>query len=89
MAAKKETKKETAKAKDAASAQEITAAMNIGEIAMKHPETMEVFMKYGMHCLGCMASRFESLEQGCAAHGIDTAKMVKDLNAAATAAKKK
>ncbi len=60
----------------------ITKEMNIGEIAMKHPECMEVFAKYGMHCLGCVASRFENLEQGCQAHGIDADAMVKDLNAA-------
>lgn len=66
----------------------ITKKMNIGEIAVNHPETMEVFMKYGMHCIGCIASQFETLEQGCEAHGIDTDKMVKDLNAASEKEKK-
>ena len=60
----------------------ITKKMNIADIAVKHPGTMEVFMKYGMHCIGCMAAQFETLEQGCKAHGIDADKMVKDLNAA-------
>ncbi|MFH1669140.1 MAG: DUF1858 domain-containing protein [Candidatus Woesearchaeota archaeon] len=64
----------------------ITKEMNIGEIAMKHPECMEVFAKYGMHCLGCVASRFENLEQGCEAHGINAREMVDDLNAAVDAA---
>jgi hybrid cluster-associated redox disulfide protein len=65
----------------------ITKQMGIGEIAMKHPETFDVFAKYGMHCIGCVAARFENLEQGCMAHGIDADKMVKDLNAAAHKAK--
>ena len=65
----------------------ITKQMGIGEIAMKHPESMDVFAKYGMHCIGCVAARFENLKQGCAAHGIDADKMVKDLNAAAQKAK--
>jgi hybrid cluster-associated redox disulfide protein len=68
--------------------EKITKKMNIGEIAVNHPETMEVFMKYGMHCIGCMASQFETLEQGCEAHGIDADKMVKDLNAALEKGKK-
>ena len=68
--------------------EKITKKMNIGEIATKHPETMEVFMKHGMHCIGCVAARFETLEQGCEAHGIDADKLVEDLNAAVEKAKK-
>lgn len=60
----------------------ITKKMNIGEIVTKHPKTMEVFQKHGLHCIGCFAAHFESLEQGCQAHGIDVEKMVKDLNKA-------
>ena len=59
----------------------ITKNMNIADIAVKHPATMEVFMKYGMHCIGCIAAQFETLEQGCAAHNIDVDAMVNDLNA--------
>lgn len=60
----------------------ITKDMSIQDIVMNHPETMEVFQKYNMHCVGCAAARFENLEQGCAAHGIDVDAMVKDMNAA-------
>ena len=69
--------------------QTITKDMSIGEIVSEHPEVMEVFMKYGMHCIGCAAARFENLEQGCQAHGIDVDKIVKDLNAALQKSKKK
>lgn len=61
----------------------ITATMSITEIVQKFPQTIEVFNRYGMHCLGCMASRFENLEQGALAHGIDVAAFLKDLNAVA------
>lgn len=37
-------------------------------------------MKHGMHCLGCMAARFENIEQGALAHGIDVDKLMEDLN---------
>ncbi|MBW2972247.1 DUF1858 domain-containing protein [Candidatus Woesearchaeota archaeon] len=62
----------------------ITKDMPIGKIVMEHPEAVEVFMKHGMHCIGCMAAHFENLDQGCQAHGIDTDQMVKDLNEAAS-----
>ena len=60
----------------------ITKNMSISEIVMKHPECVEVFMRHGMHCIGCAAARFENLDQGCAAHGIDVDEIVADLNKA-------
>jgi hybrid cluster-associated redox disulfide protein len=60
----------------------ITKDMGIMEIVEKYPATVEVFSRYGMHCFGCMAARFESLEQGALAHGIDTDLLVEDLNKA-------
>jgi len=62
--------------------QKIAKDMNIMEIIVKYPQTREVFMKYGFHCLGCHAAQFESLEQGAMVHGIDVDKFVKDLNEA-------
>ncbi len=68
--------------------QKITKEMSILEIVEKHPETIEVFMKHGLHCIGCAAARFETLEQGASAHGIDVDKFVKDLNSALKKEKK-
>ena len=42
-------------------AEKVTKDMNILEIAQKHPESIEVFHKYGLGCLGCAAARFETL----------------------------
>ena len=58
----------------------ITKEMSITEIVEKFPETTPVFFEHGMYCLGCMASQFESLEQGALAHGIDVDSLVADLN---------
>lgn len=58
----------------------ITKNMSIIEIVQKYPQTVEVFRKYGMGCLGCSAARFENVEQGAAAHGIDIEALVTDLN---------
>jgi hybrid cluster-associated redox disulfide protein len=34
-----------------------------------------------MHCLGCPASRGESIEQACAVHGTDADALVEKINA--------
>lgn len=58
----------------------ITKDMSITEVVDKYPRSAEVFMRYGMHCFGCMAARFENIEQGATAHGIDVDMMMKELN---------
>lgn len=60
----------------------ITKNMSITEVVEKYNQTIEVFIKHGMHCFGCMAARFENIEQGALAHGIDVDKLVEDLNKA-------
>ena len=60
-----------------------TKDMNIGEIIEKFPQSAEVMLKYGLHCIGCHVSPYESLKMGCKGHGIsdkDTDKMVKEIN---------
>lgn len=56
--------------------------MKIEEVIKKHPETLEVFSKYGFHCIGCVAASFESIEDGAKAHNIDIEKLVEELNKA-------
>jgi hybrid cluster-associated redox disulfide protein len=63
----------------------ITKDMGLGEVIQRFPQTVPVFGKYGIHCIGCSMSAFETIEQGARAHGIDVKKFVADLNAAAGA----
>jgi hybrid cluster-associated redox disulfide protein len=56
--------------------------MSIIDIVEKYPEAANVLMSYGMHCFGCMAARFENIEQASLAHGIDVDKLIEDLNKA-------
>lgn len=53
----------------------------IGEIVNQYPETIEILLGIGMHCLGCPASQMESLEDACAVHGFDVKPVVDALNA--------
>jgi len=59
----------------------VTKDMGILEIAQNYPESIAVFQKYGMGCLGCAAARFENLEAGAKVHGFDPDEMVADINA--------
>ena len=52
----------------------------IGEIVSKYPETVDILMSVGMHCLGCPASRAESLQDACAVHGVDANQVVEAIN---------
>ncbi len=60
----------------------ITKEMTIQEIVAQHPETVRTFFQHGLMCVGCAAARFESLEQGALAHGIDVDALVAALNEA-------
>lgn len=54
---------------------EIKKDMSIIEVVQNHPESAQVFAKYGMGCVGCAAARFENIEQGAKAHGFDDKKI--------------
>ena len=54
--------------------------MPIGEALQKYPETFEVFLEHGLHCVGCSIAQFENIEQGAKAHGIDVKRLINDLN---------
>ncbi|MDB7861871.1 DUF1858 domain-containing protein [Intestinimonas butyriciproducens] len=58
----------------------ITRKTLIGEIVNQYPETAEVLLGIGMHCLGCPASQAESLEDACAVHGVDPESVIKAIN---------
>ena len=58
----------------------VTKDMLIGEVVSKYPETIEILMGAGMHCLGCPASQMETLEEACEVHGIDADELVEKLN---------
>ena len=59
----------------------ITKDTIIGDILDMDQTTAPFFFEMGMHCLGCPASRGETLEQACQVHGVDADEMVKKLNA--------
>jgi hybrid cluster-associated redox disulfide protein len=43
---------------------------SLGDIVSNYPEVAPVLTQFGLHCIGCQVSAYESLEQGCLAHGM-------------------
>lgn len=62
----------------------IKKEMLIGEVMESYPQLAEILMgDYGLHCIGCMGSGMETLEQGAMVHGMsdkEIDKMVEQLN---------
>ena len=59
----------------------VTKETLIGDILDHDIETAEYFFEIGMHCLGCPASRGESIADACAVDGTDADELVAKINA--------
>ena len=59
---------------------QITKNSIIGDVLDFDNGTAKFFFEIGMHCLGCPASRGETIEQACAVHGTDADELIKRLN---------
>lgn len=59
----------------------VTKDTIIGDILDAAPGTAPYFLEMGMHCLGCPASRGETIEQACMVHGTDADSLIAKINA--------
>lgn len=60
----------------------ITAEMPIGDVVQQYPNTIQVFMRHGLGCIGCALAQFENIREGAEVHGIDLDALIRDLNEA-------
>ena len=58
----------------------VTKKSLIGDILDNEIETAQFFFEIDMHCLGCPASRGETIEEACEVHGTDADELVKKIN---------
>ena len=58
----------------------VTKQSIIGDVLDYDMETARFFFEIGMHCLGCPASRGESIEAACAVHGTDADALITKIN---------
>lgn len=61
---------------------EITAQTKIDELVRDFPLAAEVLRAFGLGCSGCGVSKYETIEQGAAAHGLQTAPILRTLTQA-------
>ena len=61
-------------------AKKITKKMTFAELLEANPEASDKLLEAGMHCCGCPMAMMETVEQGCATHGIDADKLIVELN---------
>jgi len=58
----------------------ITKKMNFAEILKKYPESEEILLESGMHCVGCPMAMQETLEEGALAHGLNPDEIAKKIS---------
>jgi len=59
----------------------VTKETIIGDVLDFDATTATYFFEIGMHCLGCPASRGESIADACAVHGTNADELIAKLNA--------
>ena len=60
----------------------ITGETTVEEIVDRFPLTANVFVRRGMHCVGCPIARFETLTEVCQIYRQGLDGILADLNAA-------
>ncbi len=63
--------------------------MTFGEVLEKYPETAQVMLSHGLHCVGCHIASYETIKQGAKAHGMTDKQIVTMLDGMNKAIKKK
>jgi len=58
----------------------ISKKMSFADAMKENPKAGDAFMEAGLHCACCPMAQQESIEEGCAAHGIDADKLIEKLN---------
>ncbi len=58
----------------------VTKDMIVGDVLKLDEGTADFFLEIGMNCLGCPASRGETVEQACAVHSVDVDSLIEKLN---------
>jgi hybrid cluster-associated redox disulfide protein len=63
--------------------EQVSKDILISDIVSKYPDTISILIENGMHCIGCSASMFETLEGGFKGHGMtdeEIEKIMLELN---------
>lgn len=58
----------------------ISKDTQILEVLQTKPQSKDIFIKYGMHCVNCLGSEFETIETCAQTLEIDLTLLLKELN---------
>lgn len=61
----------------------VTKEMNLSEVIKSYPKSAEIMLEYGLHCVGCPAMSFDTIEDAMKIHGLsgkDADEMIKKIN---------
>lgn len=62
----------------------LTKGTILSEVVEQSPRTAELLSEYGLHCVNCFASSFDTLETGAQVHGMghdEMEQMIDEINA--------
>ncbi|MCQ0091880.1 DUF1858 domain-containing protein [Roseovarius sp. M141] len=57
----------------------------LSEIMSTWPQTVPVFLRHGMHCIGCQIGPFHTIADACAEYHLDEADFRRELQCAINA----
>lgn len=63
----------------------VTKDTNLGDIAKSYPAAANIMLEYGLHCVGCFANAFDTIETGARIHGMtddEVQEMIERINVA-------
>lgn len=65
---------------------EITADSLVQEIVEQHPQTMPVFVRHGLGCVGCYIAPFHTIADSAREYAVGLEPLLGDLNQASAQA---
>lgn len=58
----------------------INKDMTFAELLKENREAAYILMEKGLMCGGCPMAQFETIEEGCNAHGINVEEILEEIN---------
>ncbi|MBZ0160386.1 DUF1858 domain-containing protein [Candidatus Methylomirabilis sp.] len=62
----------------------ITAEMKIDNVVRQYPETVQIFNRYGVACMGCSAAEYDNIATSAQVHGVNLDQLLRELNETVT-----
>ena len=58
----------------------ITGEMKIADVMRIYPQTIPVFITFGLDCSGCQIAEYEEISHGAAVHEVELDSLLRALN---------